>query len=100
MGRVTLKEPYNVYPFSDPENTDIIYVLGGIGTGMNVSLQQAVLLVLGGLVPVAVFIADRSELVVAVSLVNVLLIWASLRVATGGSLPGMSDGGAADPDQA
>ena len=67
---------------------------------MNVSLQQAVLLVLGGLVPVAVFIADRSELVVAVSLVNVLLIWASLRVATGGSLPGMGDGGAADPDQA
>ncbi|WP_128903823.1 hypothetical protein [Halorubrum amylolyticum] len=67
---------------------------------MNVSVQQAVLLVLGGLIPVAVFIADRSEIVVAVSLVNVLLIWASLRVATGGSLPGIGGGdGAADPEQ-
>ncbi|EMA57836.1 hypothetical protein [Halorubrum lipolyticum] len=56
---------------------------------MNFSLQQAVLLVLGGLVPAAVFIADRAEVFVAITLVNVLLIWASLRIATGGSLPGI-----------
>jgi len=55
---------------------------------MNFSLQQAVLLVLGGLVPAAVFIADRSEIFVAITLVNVLLIWASLRVATGGACRG------------
>ncbi|WP_200530974.1 hypothetical protein [Halorubrum sp. LN27] len=67
---------------------------------MNFSLQQAVLLVLGGLVPAAVFIADRSELFVAITLVNVLLIWASLRIATGGGLPGFGDGSAADPEQA
>ncbi|QWC18695.1 hypothetical protein [Halorubrum sp. 2020YC2] len=57
---------------------------------MRFSLQQAVLLVLGGLVPAAVFIADRAEFVVAVTLVNVLLIWASLRIATGGSFPGFA----------
>lgn len=69
---------------------------------MNFSLQQAVLLVLGGLVPAAVFIADRSEIFVAITLVNVLLIWVSLRVATGGSLPGIGGGddGAVDPEQA
>lgn len=89
-----------IYPFSHPENTDIIYVSGAAGSGMNFSLQQAVLLVLGGLVPVAVFIADRSEFVVAVSLVNVLLIWASLRIATGGSLPGISDDGASGHERA
>ena len=57
---------------------------------MRLSLQQAVLLVLGGLIPAAVFIADRAEFVVAVTLVNVLLIWGSLRIATGGSLPGFA----------
>jgi hypothetical protein len=67
---------------------------------MDLSLQQAVLLVLGGLVPVAVFIVDRSELVVAVSLVNVLLIWASLRIATGGSLPGIGGDDPSGPEQA
>jgi hypothetical protein len=66
---------------------------------MRFSLQQAVLLVLGGLVPAAVFIADRAEFVVAVTLVNVLLIWASLRIATGGSLPGFGGDGT-EPDQA
>jgi hypothetical protein len=66
---------------------------------MRFSLQQAVLLVLGGLVPAAVFIADRAEFVVAVTLVNVLLIWASLRIATGGSLPGFGED-ASDPERA
>ncbi|MUW15628.1 hypothetical protein GJ633_14065 [Halorubrum sp. CBA1125] len=54
---------------------------------MDFSLQQAVFLVLGGLVPAAVFLADRAAFVVAVTFVNVLLIWGSLRVATGGSMP-------------
>ncbi|ELZ41430.1 hypothetical protein C471_06113 [Halorubrum saccharovorum DSM 1137] len=67
---------------------------------MDFSLQQAVLLVLGGLVPAAVFIADRAEIFVAITLVNVLLIWASLRIATGGSLLGFGDGDASDPDRA
>ncbi|TKX75767.1 hypothetical protein EXE46_01340 [Halorubrum sp. GN11_10-6_MGM] len=66
---------------------------------MGLSIQQAVLLVLGGLVPAAVFIADRSEVFVAVTLVNVLLIWASLRIATGGSFPGVGDD-ATDPERA
>ncbi|WP_050033625.1 hypothetical protein [Halorubrum halophilum] len=67
---------------------------------MNFSLQQAVLLVLGGLVPAAVFIADRAEIYVAITLVNVLLIWASLRIATGGSMPGIGGGDAADHEHA
>jgi hypothetical protein len=66
---------------------------------MKLSLQQAVLLVLGGLVPALVFIADRAEFVVAVTLINVLLIWASLRIATGGGLPGIS-GDETEPDRA
>ncbi|OYR38785.1 MULTISPECIES: hypothetical protein [unclassified Halorubrum] len=68
---------------------------------MEFSLQRAVLLVLGGLVPAAVFIADRAEIFVAVTLVNVLIIWGSLHVATGGSLrPGSASSDAADPDEA
>lgn len=63
---------------------------------MDVTLQRAVLLVLGGLVPAAVFVADRAELVVAVTFVNVLLIWASLRIATGGSFPGIGTGEPSD----
>ncbi|TKX48056.1 hypothetical protein EXE41_01535 [Halorubrum sp. SD690R] len=66
---------------------------------MDFSIQQAVLLVLGGLVPAMVFIADRAEFVVAVTLVNVLLIWGSLRVATGGTLPGFA-GDSADSEHA
>ncbi|ELZ34217.1 hypothetical protein [Halorubrum tebenquichense] len=66
---------------------------------MDFSIQRAVLLVLGGLVPAMVFIANRAEFVVAVTMVNVLLIWASLRIATGGSLPGFG-GDAADPEHA
>ncbi|GAB3694978.1 hypothetical protein [Halorubrum pallidum] len=65
---------------------------------MDFSLQQALLLVLGGLIPAVVFIADRAELVVAITLVNVLLIWGSLRIATGGSFGPM--GGTADADDA
>ncbi|MFD1569795.1 hypothetical protein [Halorubrum laminariae] len=65
---------------------------------MDFSLQQALLLVLGGLVPAVVFIADRAEFVVAITLVNVLLIWGSLRVATGGSLGPF--GGSASTDEA
>ena len=67
---------------------------------MNFSIQQAVFLVLGGLVPAAVFIVDRSEIVVAITLVNVLLIWASLRVATGGGLPGIGGDDTADHEHA
>lgn len=53
---------------------------------MRFSLQQALLLVLGGVLPAAVYIADRADLVVAVTFINVLLIWASLQIATGGTL--------------
>jgi hypothetical protein len=68
---------------------------------MELTLQRALLLVLGGTVPAAVFLADRAEIVVAVTLVNVLIIWGSLRVATGGSLrPGSASSDAADPDEA
>ncbi|MEZ3162586.1 hypothetical protein ABNG03_14470 [Halorubrum sp. RMP-47] len=66
---------------------------------MDFSIQRAVLLVLGGVVPAAVFIADRAEVFVAITLVNVFLIWASLRVATGGSLPGFA-GDSADSEHA
>jgi hypothetical protein len=66
---------------------------------MDFSIQQAVLLILGGFVPAVVFIADRSEIFVAVTLLNVLLIWASLRIATGGGLPGIS-GDETEPDRA
>lgn len=65
---------------------------------MNFSLQQAVLLVLGGLVPAAVFIADRADIVVAVTLVNVLLIWGSLQIATGGGVPFLADN--SEPEEA
>ena len=66
---------------------------------MEFSIQRAVLLVLGGVVPAAVYIADRAEVFVAITLVNVLLIWASLRIATGGGVPGVG-GDADDPGQA
>ncbi|WP_418285789.1 hypothetical protein [Halorubrum sp. DTA46] len=65
---------------------------------MDFSLQQAVLLVLGGLVPAVVFIANRADFVVAVTLVNVLLIWGSLRIATGGGVPFVASGG--EPEEA
>lgn len=93
------RETYNVYPFPHPENTGIIYALESVALGMDFSIQQAVLLVLGGLIPPLVFLADRAEFVVAVTLVNVLLIWASLRVATGGSFPGVGSD-TADPERA
>lgn len=68
---------------------------------MDFSLQQAVLLVLGGLIPTAVFIVDRADIVVAVTFVNVLLIWGSLHVATGGNLrPGSSASDATDGEEA
>ena len=68
---------------------------------MKFSLQRAVLLVLGGLIPAVVFIADRAEIFVAVTLVNVLIIWGSLHVATGGSLrPGSTASDGADPEEA
>ncbi len=63
---------------------------------MDVPIQRAVLLVLGGLIPAVVFIADRADFVVAITLVNVLLIWGSLRVATGGRIRPGSDAGAPD----
>jgi len=52
---------------------------------MNLSLQQALLLALGALIPVAVYLVSRADIVVAIALVNVLLIWVSLRIATGGT---------------
>jgi uncharacterized membrane protein len=70
---------------------------------MDFSLQRALLLVLGGLVPAAVFIADRAALVVGIALINVLIIWASLRIATGGSSrfnPDASGPDTGDPDEA
>jgi hypothetical protein len=65
---------------------------------MELSIQRALLLVLGGLVPAAVFIADRAAIVVGITLVNVLIIWGSLRIATGGSRRFTPESG--DPDEA
>lgn len=59
---------------------------GSYYRGMNFSLQQAVLLVLGGLIPAVTFVLTRAEYVALITLVNVLLIWVSLRLATGGSI--------------
>ncbi|WP_418281131.1 hypothetical protein [Halorubrum sp. DTA98] len=53
---------------------------------MDPSIQRVLLLPLAALVPVAAFASSRAELVVLVAAVNVLLIYLSLRVATGGSL--------------
>ena len=62
-------------------------MLAGIYRGdMDFSLQQAVLLVLGGLVPAVAFILTKAEYIAAITVVNVLLIWVSLRIATGGSI--------------
>lgn len=61
---------------------------------MKLPLQWAVLLVLGALVPVIGYAAARADVLVAVAGVNVLLIWASLRVATGGEFrSGSTDDG-------
>ncbi len=59
---------------------------------MNLPLQIVGLLVLGALAPVIVYAVARGDLLVAVAAVNVLLIWLSIRIATGGSvgLPGRS----------
>jgi hypothetical protein len=65
---------------------------------MELPIQRALLLVLGGLVPAAVFIADRAAIVVGITLVNVLIIWGSLRIATGGSRRFTPESG--DPDEA
>jgi hypothetical protein len=65
---------------------------------MDFTLQRALLLVLGGLIPAAVFLADRAEVVVGITLLNVLIIWGSLRVATGGSRRFGPD--ASEPDEA
>lgn len=70
---------------------------------MDLSLQRALLLVLGGLVPAAVFIADRAAIVVGIALINVLIIWGSLRIATGGSGrfgPDASAPDTSEPDEA
>ncbi len=63
---------------------------------MQLPLQRALLLVLGALVPVLAYAVARADLLVAVAAVNVLLIFASLRVATGGS--SRFDGNGADRD--
>lgn len=52
---------------------------------MDVPIQRIVLLMLAALVPVLAYVASRAELVALVAGVNVLLIWASVRIATGGS---------------
>ena len=49
------------------------------------SIQRMLLLVLAALVPVGAYVASRADVVAAVAALNVVLIWASLRVATGGS---------------
>ncbi|TKX79443.1 hypothetical protein [Halorubrum sp. SD626R] len=70
---------------------------------MNFTLQRALLLVLGGLVPAAVFLVDRAAIVVGVTLINVLIIYGSLRVATGGSRrfsPDANGSDASGPDEA
>lgn len=60
---------------------------------MQLSLQRAVLLVLGGTVPAIAFILTQAEYIVAITLVNVCLIWMSLRIATGGRVGPMTPGG-------
>lgn len=70
---------------------------------MYLSLQRALLLVLGGLVPAAVFLVDRAAIVVGVTLINVLIIYGSLRIATGGSRrfsPDANGSDASAPDEA
>ena len=70
---------------------------------MNFTLQRALLLVLGGTVPAAVFLVDRAAIVVGVTLINVLIIYGSLRVATGGSRwfsPDANGSDASGPDEA
>lgn len=70
---------------------------------MYLSLQRALLLVLGGLVPAAVFLVDRAAIVVGVTLINVLIIYGSLRIATGGSRRFSPDANGSDasvPDEA
>ncbi|GAB6878379.1 hypothetical protein JCM17823_06530 [Halorubrum gandharaense] len=52
---------------------------------MDPSLQRIVLLPLAALVPVVAYASARADLVVAIAGINVVLIWISLRVATGGS---------------
>ena len=94
MTRVT----YTIDSFPVRENFAVIYDMRKLTRAMDFSLQRAVLLVLGGLVPAAVFTAERAEFVVVVTLVNVLLIWASLRIATGGTLLGFGRD-AADPER-
>jgi hypothetical protein len=49
------------------------------------SIQRLLLLVLAAVVPVGAYVASRADVVAAVAAVNVVLIWASLRIATGGS---------------
>lgn len=62
---------------------------------MNVPIQRVLLLVLAALVPVVTYVSSRAEVVAAIAAVNVILIWISLRIATGG---GDSRGG--DPGTA
>lgn len=53
---------------------------------MDPSLQRVMLLSLAALVPVMAYASARSDVLVAIAAVNVLLIYLSLRIATGGSL--------------
>lgn len=81
------------------ENTMILYHSGGVSGDMDFSLQQAVLLVLGALLPAVAFVLARAEYVAVITLVNVVLIWISLRIATGGGLRS-DDETALDPTDA
>jgi hypothetical protein len=96
MGPLSLDGTNTIDPFPERGKIADTYDRRRSRRRMDISLQRAVLLVLGGLVPAVVFIADRAEFVVVVTLVNVLLIWGSLRVATGGAIPGIAGAGSSD----
>lgn len=62
------------------------------GAFMDPSLQRVVLLPLAALVPIVAYASARADVLIAVAAVNVLLIYLSLRIATGGGL-GLGDAG-------
>ena len=62
------------------------------GAFMDPSLQRVVLLPLAALVPIVAYASARADVLIAVAAVNVLLIYLSLRIATGGGL-GLGDDG-------
>ena len=51
---------------------------------MELPIQRVLLLVLAALVPVGAYIASSADILVGIAALNVVLIWVSLRIATGG----------------